>query len=116
MTTPKNSRKPKKQTETIQRTTNLDAARKTVQAMRDLGRLEPIDEARVQAFLALAHAVDECEAEQRPNPNLWREYRSAEAQLRKESEHHVDDFDKLLQALDSEVGNQAHPKPTHSRR
>lgn len=116
MTTPKKPRNLKKQPETIQRTTNLEAARKTVQAMRDLGRLEPIDESRVQAFLALAHAVDECEAEHRPNPNLWREYRSAEAQLRKESEHHVDDFDKLLQALDSEVGNQAHSKPTNSRR
>lgn len=116
MTTAKKPRKPKKPTETVQRTTNLEAAQKTIQAMRDLGRLEPIDESRVQAFLALAYAVDECEAEQRPNPNLWREYRSAEAQLRKESEHHVDDFDKLLQALDSEVGNQAHPKPTHSRR
>ncbi len=116
MTTAKKPRKPKKAEETVQRSSNLVAAQKTIQAMRDLGRFEPIDEARIQAFLALAHAVDEAEADGRPNPNLWREYRSAEAQLRKESEHHVDDFDKLLQALDAEMGDEANTKSAKPRR
>lgn len=50
---------------------NLEAAERTIRALRDLGRFEASDEARVTAVLSLARAVDADPA----NAALWREYR-----------------------------------------
>ena len=52
---------------------NLDAACRVVAWMREHGRVEEIDEARVQHFLTLAGAVDD-----KPfSPGLHQEYRAA---------------------------------------
>lgn len=52
---------------------NLEAANKVVAWMREHGRLEDIDEARVVHFLTLARAVDA-----KPHsPGLHQEYRAA---------------------------------------
>ncbi len=56
----------------------VTAARATVRVLRELGRLEPVDDALVTAFLGLAAAVDS----KPQDASLWREYRAAEAALR----------------------------------
>jgi len=57
---------------------NGKAAAKVVESMHDMGRLEVIDEARVQAFLSLAAAVDAVPHD----ASLWRQYRAAEQEIR----------------------------------
>jgi len=57
---------------------NRLAAAVTVEALRDLGRLEVVDSAQVTAFLELASAVDV----KPTDAGLWREYRAAEGALR----------------------------------
>ena len=73
---------------------NFDAALLFVQVMRDLGRVEPIDQARVTAFLELARAVDLNPAE----AGLWKQYREAERELR-EADDGNDALSDLFAAL-----------------
>lgn len=58
--------------------TQLAAAMTTVHQLRDLGRIESVDEALVAAALGLAAAVDAAP----DNAALWRQYRGAVADLR----------------------------------
>lgn len=57
---------------------NRTAAETTVEALRDAGALEDVDEATVAAFLSLASEVDSGEAK----ADLWREYRAHGQALR----------------------------------
>lgn len=57
---------------------NAAAIAKVVRTLTELGRLEAVDAAVVQAAQSLAEAVDA----QPDNASLWREYRAAEAALR----------------------------------
>lgn len=86
--------------------TNLDAAHAMLKALRDSGRLEPIDEARVAALLSLAAAVDNDPA----NASLWREYRAAEVTLR-ETDDADFDYAGLLAVLSAKGGDPTDPKP-----
>lgn len=80
---------------------NRTAAEATVEALRQLGRLEDVDSARVMALLALADAVDQAP----DNASLWREYRSAEVAVRELSVGGEDEFAALLDSLSAEVGD-----------
>lgn len=66
---------------------NREAAEATVEALREAGSLQVVDEATVQAFLSLASAVDADEAK----ADLWREYRAATAALREAAAGGSDD-------------------------
>ena len=90
---------------------NLDAMKLTIEQLRQAGRLDKIDEARVRIALGLAAAVDSMP----DNPTLWREYRNAEKALRNESEAHGDPFDELIRTLTAEVGNETKPKAKNAR-
>jgi hypothetical protein len=65
-----------------------------VQSLRDLGRLEPIDDARVVAFIELARAVDS----KPTDASLWKQYRDAEVALR-ETDNADDPLADLFAAL-----------------
>ena len=80
--------------------TNLAAALVMLEAMRDLGRINPIDEARVVTLVSLAEAVDRDPG----NASLWREYRAAEAALR-EFDDGADDYADLLDALSAKAAD-----------
>ena len=82
---------------------NLEAAGRVVEALRVLGRLEPVDDARVQAVLSLAAQVDA----HPENASLWREYRAAEEALRAVGKESGDPFADLLAELSAEVGDAA---------
>lgn len=66
---------------------NRTAAEKTVEALRESGALEAVDEATVAAFLSLADAVDGPDAK----ADLWREYRAFSAALREAAAGGSDD-------------------------
>ena len=57
---------------------NRRAANATVKALEGAHKVGDSDRARVEMFLALADAVDECP----DNAALWRQYREAEITLR----------------------------------
>lgn len=57
---------------------NETAARAVVEALRALGRVELVDEARTVAFVQLACCVDD----EPGSPGLWKQYRDAELTLR----------------------------------
>lgn len=80
---------------------NRTAIETMVQALRKSGRLEPVDEARVTAALALADAVDADPT----NASLWREYRAAVETLRQADDGGTDDFAALMAGLSAEVGD-----------
>ena len=86
--------------------TNLEAAQVTLRALRDSGRLELVDEARVAALLSLAAAVDAEPA----NASLWREYRAAEVTLR-ETDDADFDYAGLLAELSAKGGDPADVEP-----
>lgn len=85
---------------------NLEAAQATLKALRDGGRLEPIDEARVAALLTLAAAVDDDPA----NASLWREYRAAEATLRETDDTDID-YAGILAALSAKNRHPSDSEP-----
>ena len=87
--------KDRKPTATDEGGANLTAAREMVTALRDMGRLETVDESRVAMFLTLAGAVDTDPL----NAPLWREYRAAEAGLRELGVVEADAFDDLLRGI-----------------
>lgn len=80
---------------------NLTAARRTMNHLEDMGRLEEVDAAQVQAVLSIAHTLD-----LHPfNSQMWREYREALGELRADGD---DDggIEALLRELrESEVGD-----------
>jgi hypothetical protein len=69
-----------------------------VAELRAMGRLEPVDEARVVAFLELASTVDEVNINTPGAAGLWRMYRDAERTLR-ESDDSDDALADLFAAL-----------------
>lgn len=91
---------------------NRTAAEMTVHALRELGRLDRVDEARVVTLVALADAVDADPA----NASLWREYRAAEGAVRELSAEDSDEFAALLDSLSAEVGDSAPPGKKNPRR
>lgn len=66
---------------------NSEAAQRTVEALRDSGALQAVDDATVAAFLSLAAAVDQPDAK----ADLWREYRAFSASLREAAAGGSDD-------------------------
>lgn len=94
-----------------QTVTNLQALEATIQELRESGRLDVIDAARVRIALGLAAAVDAMP----DNPTLWREYRAAEKALREESEAHGDPFDQLIKSLSAEIRDETKPKAENPR-
>jgi hypothetical protein len=95
--------------------TNHQAAMLMVKALRALGRVEPVDEAMVMSVLSLAVSVDGAP----DNASLWREYRSAIADLRNigGSNEQGNEIEKLIEALRGgpEVRDAPPPKPKQSR-
>jgi hypothetical protein len=91
--------------------TNLQALEATIEQLRESGRLDVIDAARVRIALGLAAAVDAMP----DNPTLWREYRAAEKALREESEAHGDPFDQLIKSLSAEIRDETKPKAKNPR-
>jgi hypothetical protein len=77
--------------------TNVEAAERTIRALGELGRLEEIDVAQVQALRTLAAAVDENPA----NAALHREYRDSLSELRVYDDD--DGFSDALEDLRSSV-------------
>ena len=111
MTTPKKPVKPRKKPDSPESVTNFQALTKTVQELRDAGRLDLIDAARVRIALGLAAAVDSMP----DNPTLWREYRAAEKALREETETNADPFDALIKSLSSPMVNETKQKAQNPR-
>ena len=91
--------------------TNLQALEATIEQLRESGRLDVIDAARVRIALGLAAAVDAMP----DNPTLWREYRAAEKALREETEAHGDPFDQLIKSLSAEIRDETKPKAKNPR-
>lgn len=101
-------KKPRKPAETL---TNYEALKTTIEELRNAGRLETIDSARVRIALGLAAAVDSMP----DNPTLWREYRAAEKALREETEAHGDPFDELIRQLSTPVRDEEKPQKKNTR-
>jgi hypothetical protein len=90
---------------------NRTAIETMVTALRESGRIEPVDEARVTAAVALADAVDADPT----NASLWREYRAAVETLRQVSDGGTDDFAALMAGLSAEVGDTKNTRTGHAR-
>ena len=91
---------------------NRTAAEATISALREIGRLETVDSARIAALQALADAVDADGA----NASLWREYRAAEASLREVHDDGTDEIATLIEALSPKVGDQEKSRAKNTRR
>ena len=95
---------------------NSKAAATMITALRGLGRIEPVDEALVESVVTLAESVDSAP----DNASLWREYRSALADLRSVggTNENGNEIEKLIEALRGvpEVRDAATPKPRNARR
>jgi thioesterase domain-containing protein len=105
---------PKKSTKTTRKSTGgsqAAALERTIDALREAGRLADVDEARIQIARGLAAATDA----QPDNPTVWREYRAAERDLRKETEHNADPFDQLLTSIAAEIRHEKKPKAEKPR-
>ena len=83
-----------------------------LEALRDAGRLERVDAARIQIALRLARAVDE----NPENVGLWQQYRAAEQILREVTDDNGDGLADLFRAFDAEVRDAANSKPGKRRR
>lgn len=87
---------------------NLGAARRTIDYLGRQGWLGPEDEALVEMVLTLAHELDK-------NPEaalLWKQYSTAEAQLRRKVKENDDDaLGELLRELSTPVRDAANRKP-----
>lgn len=81
---------------------NVEAARQTIDAIREAGRLEPIDSAQVQGVMSIAAALDLSPF----NSQMWREYREAIGELR------ADDGDDGIDALLAELSGPEVRDPT----
>jgi hypothetical protein len=77
---------------------NAKAVEVTLGELRRMGRLEPVDEARVQGLRSIAAALD-----QNPfNSQMWREYREAIVGLTA-NDGDSDSVDRLLDELSAPV-------------
>ena len=91
---------------------NREAAESTVGRVRELGRLEVVDEAVVTAFVMLAEAVDADPT----NAALWGQYRAAEVALRGLGVSGDDDaFARFIAGL-AGVGDSPVSEPADARR
>ena len=70
-----------------------------VEAMEELGRLEPIDAVRVAALLTLADAVDA----NPENASLWAQFRAAETALREIGSSDDASFEQSAAALQAAI-------------
>lgn len=83
--------------------TNADAIEITLAALEQMGRLEDIDAARVQALRSMAAALDEHPF----NSQMWREYREAIAGLTADDSSRDGSIDDLLDELSTSVRDKA---------
>jgi hypothetical protein len=90
---------------------NRAAAEITIFALRQSGRIETVDSARIAALQSLADAIDA----DGDNASLWREYRAAEAALREVHDDGTDELATLLTGLSAKVGDTKNTKPTNPR-
>ena len=94
---------------------NTGAAATMIAALRALGRIEPIDEALVETVVTLAAAIDGAPE----NASLWREYRSAVADLRNVGGNNEqgNEIEKLIEALrrGPQVRDATPAKPSNPR-
>lgn len=89
-----------------------DAAGKVVESLRDLGRVEPVDEALLSAYLQLAAEVDDSDTKDRAG--LYREFRAYDAAVRAlGGDDDGDGIADIIASLSAEVGHTAPPRPTH---
>jgi hypothetical protein len=91
---------------------NLAALVEMLDSLRDAGRLERVDAARVQIALRLARAVDE----NPENVGLWQQYRAAENVLREVTNDDVDGLAELFASFDAEVRNASNGIPPKRRK
>ena len=76
---------------------NLASAVKVVDALKDAGRVEDVDDAKVVTFLSLAQSVDRW-----PNDAaLWGQYRQAEATVQKMGAGEVDEVQALIDEINA---------------
>lgn len=85
--------------------TNSDAIEATISALRNAGRLEAVDTARVEIARQLARSVDE----HLDNASLWREYRNAENALRESFDEEPDALTELFKQFDGAVRDGGNP-------
>lgn len=89
-----------------------DAATTVVQSLRDLGRVEDVDEALLTAYLALARELDNAETKDRAG--LFREFRAYDAAVRSlGGDDDGDGIGDLISRLSTEVGNHTPPRPAN---
>jgi hypothetical protein len=89
-----------------------EAARGVVEALRNLGRVEPVDEALLTAYVALGTELDDAETKDRAG--LFREFRAYDAAVRAlGGSDDGDGLDDLLASLSTPVGNTSPPRPSH---
>jgi hypothetical protein len=105
------TKKPRNTQKTPETLSNVEALQNTIAELRQAGRLDNIDDARVRIALGLARAVDTMP----DNPTLWREYRAAEKALREESEAHGDPFEDLIRQLSAEVRDEKKQETKNTR-
>jgi len=85
---------------------NRAAVEVMIQALRDAGKLELVDSARVTAVQSLADVVDSDPS----NASIWREYRAALELVRISADgSSIDEFEKLIDALGAEMGDSKKP-------
>jgi len=91
---------------------NLAALVEMLDSLRDAGRLERVDAARIQIALRLAQAVDE----NPENVGLWQQYRAAENVLREVTNDDVDGLADLFASFDAAVRDAEKPAPGKRRK
>lgn len=75
--------------------TNVAAVERTIEALHEAGRIEPVDAARIQLLRSLAKAVDEDPL----NGSLWRQYFAALDSLMKADDAADDGLAAAVAAL-----------------
>lgn len=92
--------------------TQQEAARSVVQALRDLRRVEAVDEALLTAYVRLAREIDDADTKDRAG--LYREFRAYDAAVRSlGGTADGDSIDDLLASLSTEVGHTPAPRPAN---
>lgn len=88
-----------------------DAAARVVVALRDLGRVEDIDDALIVAYVKLAGEVDDADTKDRAG--LFREFRAYDAAVRAlGGDDDGDGIDALLAQLSATVVHAPAPRPS----
>ena len=75
---------------------NRQAAEQTLAILRDLGRIEEIDAARVQTVRSIATALDSDDT----NAQLWRTYREAIEDMMRADDDANDDLAKAIAEIE----------------